>query len=51
MTEEEVRKLCHDYGYTDEEIDELIKEHRTNFIEAGLEPIPFDEIPIMYQRY
>ncbi len=51
MTETEFRETASSYGYTDDEINELISEFRDKEAELTGKPIPFEDIPIFYKGY
>ena len=51
MSESEFRKKAEEYGYDEEEIDEIIDEFVTFYVDLGLAPTPYEEIPILYKNY
>lgn len=51
MTEEEFRALCDEYGYTKDDADYFVQMFVTRFLDAGLKPTPYEDIPLVYQRY
>ena len=46
MTEEEFRKRAEEFGYTQEEIEDLMKIHKD-----PKTPVPFEEIPLFEHIY
>ena len=51
MTEKEFRALCEEYGYSKDDADFFVEMFVTRFEEKGLRPTPYEDIPLIYQRY
>ena len=51
MTREQFEAKATEYGYTPEDIADLVKVFREEEEAIGAPPIPYDQIPLTYQRY